>query len=301
MKRTAVIAWMSCLLLHFGSAWANGQLPPPTPPDWNYQGLWWGSPEGQPPGREPGWGISITHQETTLFATWFTYDDDGDGTWLVMPNLARVPGGWVPDTYTGSIYRTSGPAFDAEPWNPSLVEAKEVGSATIAFALDRLGRFTYTVNGVTQIKDIGKQVFSSPVPVCVVGGPPGSEPNYTALWWTSPAGSESGWGLNIAHQGDILFATWFTYDMDGKTDWLVMSNGARVGDNVYSGTLYRTRGPAFSATPWDPTQVHPTDVGAATLAFSGEDEGLFAYILDGVSQSKPITRQVFASPPSVCR
>ncbi len=31
-----------------------------------------------------------------------------------------------------------------------------------------------------------------------------------------PAGSESGWGINFAHQGDIIFATWFTYDADGK-------------------------------------------------------------------------------------
>src|SRR5262245_12357827 len=28
--------------------------------------------------------------------------------------------------------------------------------------------------------------------------------SYQALWWASPAGSESGWGVNIAHQGDTL-------------------------------------------------------------------------------------------------
>ncbi|MGC1818702.1 MAG: S8 family peptidase, partial [Casimicrobiaceae bacterium] len=37
-------------------------------------------------------------------------------------------------------------------------------------------------------------------------------PNYQGLWWASPAGSESGWGINFAHQGDVIFATWFTYD-----------------------------------------------------------------------------------------
>ena len=35
-------------------------------------------------------------------------------------------------------------------------------------------------------------------------------PNYEGLWWRSPAGSESGWGINFAHQGDVIFATWFT-------------------------------------------------------------------------------------------
>src|SRR5262249_8515022 len=29
--------------------------------------------------------------------------------------------------------------------------------------------------------------------------------SYEGLWWKSPAGSESGWGVSIEHQGDILF------------------------------------------------------------------------------------------------
>jgi hypothetical protein len=41
--------------------------------------------------------------------------------------------------------------------------------------------------------------------------------------------------------------------------------------------------------------------GAATLAFSDTNNGTFTYTLDGVSQSKPITRQVFATPGTVCR
>ena len=31
----------------------------------------------------------------------------------------------------------------------------------------------------------------------------GSAPSYEGLWW-NPA--ESGWGLSIAHQGDVIFA-----------------------------------------------------------------------------------------------
>ncbi len=33
--------------------------------------------------------------------------------------------------------------------------------------------------------------------------------------------AESGWGINFAHQGDIVFATWFTYDTAGKPWWLI--------------------------------------------------------------------------------
>ena len=32
--------------------------------------------------------------------------------------------------------------------------------------------------------------------------------NYEGLWWNSPAESESGWGINLAHQGDTIVATW---------------------------------------------------------------------------------------------
>ena len=65
--------------------------------------------------------------------------------------------------------------------------------------------------------------------------------NYHGLWWNSPAGSESGWGINFAHQGNLLFATWFTYDASGKGLWLSMT--ASKLDNTYIGTLYQTGGP----------------------------------------------------------
>src|SRR5262249_46385393 len=57
--------------------------------------------------------------------------------------------------------------------------------------------------------------------------------NYQGLWWRSPANSESGWGVNLAHQGDILFATWFTYDASGAGQWFVMSNGNKTGPGTY--------------------------------------------------------------------
>jgi hypothetical protein len=47
--------------------------------------------------------------------------------------------------------------------------------------------------------------------------------NYEGLWWAAPAGFESGWGINLAHQGDVIFATWFTYDVNGKPWWLTMT------------------------------------------------------------------------------
>ena len=121
--------------------------------------------------------------------------------------------------------------------------------------------------------------------------------NSGGLWWNSPAGSESGWGLNLAHQGDLIFATWFTYDANGKDWWLAMT-ATRMADGTYSGTLYATRGPPFSAMPFDPTAVVATPVGTGTLSFSDASNGTFAYTVNGISQAKSITREVFGPLPT---
>ena len=176
--------------------------------------------------------------------------------------------------------------------------ATPVGSATLTFTDSNNGTFAYVVNGVSQSKPITKQVFSI-VPGCIAGASHAASPNYQALWWASPPGSESGWGVNIAHQGDTLFATWFTYGAGGRGQWLVMANGVRTAAGTYSGELYRTTGPAFSATPWAGT-VTVTPVGSGTFTFSDAENGTFAYTLDGVSQTKPIGRQIYATPTTVC-
>ncbi len=121
---------------------------------------------------------------------------------------------------------------------------------------------------------------------------------YQGLWWNSPAASESGWGINFAHQGDTIFATWFTYDTTGKAWWLSMT-AAKVAWNSYTGTLYETRGPAFNAIPFNPALVTRTAVGTGTLSFADSNNASFAYTVNGVSQTKAITRQVFGPLP-VC-
>ncbi len=118
---------------------------------------------------------------------------------------------------------------------------------------------------------------------------------YQGLWWNSPAGSESGWGISLAHQEDVIFATWFTYNAAGQPWWLVMTAVKGAGDD-YSGTLYETRGPAFDATPFDPAAVTSIAVGSGTLTFVDVDNATFAYTVNGISQTKAITRQLFAAP-----
>ncbi len=54
--------------------------------------------------------------------------------------------------------------------------------------------------------------------------------NYQGLWF-NPA--ESGWGINFAHQGDLIFASWFTYDLTGKGTWLVMTASKTAAQHLH--------------------------------------------------------------------
>ena len=53
--------------------------------------------------------------------------------------------------------------------------------------------------------------------------------------------------------------------------------------------------------PFNPSRVVATPVGTPTLSFASGDAGSFAYIVNGVSQTKPVTRQVFRAPGTICQ
>jgi hypothetical protein len=261
------------------------------------QGLWWNLPANS----ESGWGINFAHQGNEIFATWFTYDLTGKGWWLSMTANKT---GTNPDIYTGQLFETRGPAFSAVPFpplgSPGGATGTGVGTATLSFSDVNRASFNYVVNGVQQTKSLTRQAFG-PLPTCVYGAQPGfaAATNYQDLWWASPAGSESGWGVNLTHQGDTIFATWFTYDHDHTPMWLVAS-AAKTAPGTYMGTLYRLTGPPFSAVPFPPIGspggATGTPVGTATFTFSDGNNGTFAYTVNAEAQTKNITRELFHAP-----
>ena len=258
----------------------------------NYEGLWWNAPAGS----EPGWGMNIVHQADTIFATWFTYDLTGKGLWMAMAALPTASG-----TYTGTLFQATGPPFSAVPFNPLLVVGTAVGTGTLTFTDLDTGTFDYTVSGVTQSKPITREVFGQ-LPTCTFGilSDLTQAYNYQDLWWASPAGLENGWGVNLTHQGDTIFATWFTYDLDGTPLWLAVAT-PKTAAGVYSGNLYRTTGPPFNAVPFDPTKVSASLVGTATFTFTDGNRGTFDYTVNGITQSKAITREILVAPGTVCQ
>jgi hypothetical protein len=258
----------------------------------NYEGLWWNAPAGS----ESGWGINFAHQGDTIFATWFTYDLTGKTLWLTMTaGLTRT------GVYTGTLFQTTGPPFNSVPFNPAQVIGFAVGTGTLTFTDLNTGTFAYTVNGTTQTKSIGREVFGQ-LPTCTFGIQTDLTLayNYQDLWWAAPAGVEAGWGVNLTHQGDIIFATWFTYDLDRTPLWLFVT-ALKTAAGVYGGTLYRTNGPPFNAVPFDPAKVAATAVGTAAFTFTDGNTGTFNYTVNGVTQTKAITREVFVAPGTVCQ
>lgn len=111
--------------------------------------------------------------------------------------------------------------------------------------------------------------------------------DYTDLWFNP---SESGWGINLIQQYETLFATLFVYGADNSARWYVASD-LRGSPTSFTGTLYQTTGPAFSA-PWTGGQP-PTAVGSMSISFSGAYAGTLTYTVNGVTVSKSIQRQSF--------
>jgi murein DD-endopeptidase MepM/ murein hydrolase activator NlpD len=256
-------------------------------PPANYTDLWWNP-------AESGWGINVVHQASVVFATWFTYDADSAGMWLVMPD-ARLQGD---GSFSGAIYRTTGTPFAQINGQASANSPpSSVGTATLRFGSASQGTFSYTVNGVSQSKSITRQAFSTPTRCTFTAGSRASLTNFQDLWW-NPA--ESGWGINLAHQGEILFATWFTYGTGGRGQWLVGPEVRREPTGEYRGRLYRTTGRPFNLINGAFTTAN-ADVGTVTLTFSDGEHARLDYTLDGIAQSKDITRQVFGSPATLCR
>ena len=269
----------------------------------NYQGLWWAAG-----GVESGWGINLAHEGDTIVATWFTYAGSGSGTWSVMTAPKTAP-----NTYTGQLYTTHASISPANPFHPTAFNAAMFGVGTLTFNGDNSASFTYPIPSGPplpprlQTKEITRQVFG-PLPTCAFGEFPNLAlaSNFTDLWWAAPTDSEPGWGINFAHQGDTIFATWFNYDRSGNPLWLAVT-AHQTGPGVFVGTLYRTTGPPYYVDPFDPTQVVATPAGVATLRFIDGNNATFTYtalfIDEGfpIDESRTITREVFAAPGTACQ
>ena len=176
-----------------------------------------------PNGAEDEWGINFAHQGDQIFATWYTYDTAGNPWWLSMLTARTSP---TSNVYSGPVYMDTGPAFNAFVGSGAPTQ---VGIGTLTFTDKDNGVLAYGVaaggGNVQQIKTIQRFQLNpqAPSPVCTYSALPARlqrrSTNYQDLWWVA-TGTESGWGINFAHQGTLLFATWYTYGPNNQPMWL---------------------------------------------------------------------------------
>ena len=121
--------------------------------------------------------------------------------------------------------------------------------------------------------------------------------DYSAIWWNA---AESGWGMNVIQQEQILFITLFVYGPNNAPTWLVSSanfvsaNGA--GDRTYTGDLFATTGTPYAVTPFNTGAVTAQAVGTITFVGRADGTATVQYNSGSTVVNKTLTRQTFAQP-----
>jgi hypothetical protein len=115
-------------------------------------GLWWNA-------NESGWGASITQQSDKLFVAMYVYDVAGNATWYTMFCTVNSA------TCTGDLIKNKGGVTPTAPWNGSSIGNAKVGTMTLQFASIDAATMSYTLDGLSAVKQITRFVFGPPPPV----------------------------------------------------------------------------------------------------------------------------------------
>ena len=118
--------------------------------------------------------------------------------------------------------------------------------------------------------------------------------SFTGIWWNR---NESGWGLNFAQQGNLIFATMYVYDRTGRPVWYSASmNSTPTAPGQFTGEMFEVSGP-FYGNFFNPAAVATRRVG--TMSFSSQSiaNGALSYNIDGLAVAKTIEPLSFAPIP----
>ena len=114
--------------------------------------------------------------------------------------------------------------------------------------------------------------------------------DFTDIWLLP---SEPGWGMNIIHQGNLIFATLYVYNAAGQPHFFSASETVATGNSSFSGPLYETVGTHYAASPYVGSQHFANPVGTLSLNFSSANAGTLTYSVAGVTYNKAIQRFAF--------
>ena len=106
--------------------------------------------------------------------------------------------------------------------------------------------------------------------------------------------SESGWGWLTFQRGSVIFGALFVYDPNRVPIWYSVTM-TYLGNSVWKGDLYQTRGPWFGTVPFNWASVTYRRVGTAKWTATSVTSGQLEYDVDGVSVVKSPSRVFVAN------
>ena len=284
-KLPSVAAATATFLFALSSIGASAQSTP------NYVGFWW-----KP--SESGWGMSIQQQGARTYAVWFTYDTQSAPIWHALDCA------FAGNTCAGDLYTATGTPLSQITGSANHVPSKS-GTGSITVTSPNRLLLAYAIGAVTQTKtNLEPQNFTAAdqVPACTLQTPTGTSfraglSNYTDHWWGGP--NAAGWGVQISHQGNQVFAGWFSYNQQGTATWLT-AQGSQDANNArrFTGSLYQVNpGIPFSIINGPIAQSSIASVGTFEFNFVDGERGTFTYSLPAfgiVARSLAIERFAIA-------
>ena len=254
---------------------------------------------------EAGWGLSIQQQGVRTFAVWFTYDLQGAPTFNTLDCV------FTGSTCAGDIFTYTGTPLSQITTGASSVASKIGTGAIVVTGANRLS-LSYNIGAVQQTKaDLEPQNFAAAdqVPICTLTvplisplPPTGTDlrsvlTNYTDHWWGGA--NASGWGIQISHQGNQVFAGWYSYSPSGKATWLTLQ-GAQDSTNAkrFTGTIFQVSvGSPFPQISGPLLASSNVPTGTFEFNFTDGAKGAFTYSLPQlgiVNRTLPIERFAIA-------
>jgi hypothetical protein len=161
-------------------------------------------------------------------------------------------------------------------------------------------KIRFPLNFYPNLSATASKLFTGMVLVLMLGASPvmsytvdttSTKAAVSGLWWAGEA--ESGWGIGITQQNDIIFATIYTYDVNGNQIWYVASNCA-ISADACTGKLYAVTGGSELTIPWDAGAINDAvEVGTLTITFTTDSTASMEFVINGASGSKDIQRQIW--------
>ena len=114
--------------------------------------MWWGG------AGQAGYGIAILQQPLGMFVVWFTYNENGEPVWFVMPtgtwSGGALTGGFK---YSGGLYQTRGSAFGN--YDRSRFAITQTGTIELSFTDEQHATLAYSMAGHSGTLTLVRQSF----------------------------------------------------------------------------------------------------------------------------------------------